>query len=67
MPEAAPDFADAVERVHARLAAGETTPMSPVFPLEQGVEMYRYLYRDQPLFYEGDRAYLAESDSGRQP
>ena len=73
MPERAADFGDAVQRQYEFMQS-EAAPSGPAaFPVRQALDMFRYLYQDQPLFYEGDRPYidvdetrLSRSASGRR-
>jgi hypothetical protein len=60
MPEAAPQFAEAVERAHERL--GEEGAGASTFPAQQAAEMYRYLYRGVPLYYADDARYIDPLD-----
>lgn len=57
MPDAAPDFVEAVTRVHEKL--GRSSPTSwKSFPPEQAVDMFMYLYAGKSLYYEQDLPYL---------
>ena len=66
LPEVAHEFADAFDKVRARL--GEMAPVqSSLFPLDQGVEMYRYLYQSKPLYYKDDEPYLSGDEGEPTP
>lgn len=60
LPSDAPSFASAVSRAVALLEPVEVTPGSPVFPIREAIDMYRYLYEGEALLYEHDRPYLAQ-------
>ena len=58
LPDAAPRFTEYVAAAADRIAALEMTPGSPAYPIRQAIDMYRYLYEGEALFYEHDLPYL---------
>jgi arylsulfatase A-like enzyme len=64
LPTAAPAFAAAVESARAR-SDTEATIRGNRFPLEQAIDMYRYLYAGEPLYYERDLPYVQVGDRVR--
>jgi len=63
MPQSAPLFEDAVSTARARwLASGDDASS---YPVRQAIEMYRYLYCDEPLYFSEDAPYLNPDEQRR--
>lgn len=60
LPQAAPLFRRYVDAAAERFGEAEAPPGSPMFPVTEAIDMYRYLYQDAPLLYEHDRPYLTK-------
>ncbi len=55
MPDAAEDFSGVISALHAKIHAEDhVAPSGNIFPLEQAVDMYMYIYAGKELYYEQD-------------